>query len=136
MSALHTTLGTDTEMFASPLNVHSGTLQYCSLFARDALFGATLDAYARPWSGRVEFNPEYEPADMYKAVNAAISSAATSGSPFLGVAVLPNWPRQAFRHDYERNPHCHILAQVAEGYFNFQPASYSPTLPAFTLTSL
>ena len=136
MSALQTVLGVDTEMFASPLNVHSATEQYCSVYSRDALFGATLDAYSRPWTGVVEFNPEYEAADMYKAVSAAITSAITASAPFVGVAVLPDWHRKAARHMYENHPHCHILAQVDQGFFNFRPASYSPALAPFDLTSL
>ena len=129
MRRLQVTLGIDTEMFASPLNVSPITSQYFSAFERDALFGATFDAYSHPWSGAVEFNPEYEPADLCKAVSAAIATALTSSSPFLALGILPDWHRKSYRHDYQNHPNCHILAEIAQGYFHFKQARTYPPEP-------
>ena len=59
MSAIvHQGLGADTEVFASPLNVHPDTTYYYSKYERDKVFGSEGDAYQGLWSGVYEFNPE------------------------------------------------------------------------------
>jgi hypothetical protein len=102
-----------TELFASPLNVNPASRHYCSAHARDAVFGATHDAYSAAWTGAVQLNPEYESADLLQAVKWAKACALTSTQPFLAVGVLPKWSSQAYQKEIANHPHtCHILATV------------------------
>ena len=126
MAALRTTTSFDTELFASPLNVSPYTLHYCSVFERDQLFGATLDAYSRQWTGSVELNPEYEAPDMLKAIRWAFASAAASDSPFLALAILPAWTSHPHAAALRTHPGVHILTTVPTGAFNFRRATYTP----------
>lgn len=124
--ALHTALSVDTELFASPLNVHPQTPHFCSTFPRDAVFGAHFDAYSRVWTGAVELNPEYEPDSLLRAVRWAKATAISSSSPFLAVGVLPKWRTQAFYQEYASHPSCHVLATVPRTCFHFTRAAYHP----------
>ena len=126
MTALRSVTSFDTELFASPLNVSSHTLHYCSVFGRDQLFGATLDAYSRQWTGSVELNPEYEAPDMLKAVRWALASAAVSESPFLALTVLPSWASHPHALALRTHPDVHLLTTVPTGAFNFRRATYTP----------
>ena len=64
MNSVHDTFGVDTDIFASPLNVHLRTRVYGSAFDRDdsRLFGGVGSAWSRGWAnpsgGSFEFNPE------------------------------------------------------------------------------
>ena len=126
MAALRSVTSFDTELFASPLNVSPFTLHYCSVFARDQLFGATLDAYSRQWTGSVELNPEYEAPDMHKAIRWALASAAVSASPFLALAILPAWASHPHAAALRSHPGVHILTTVPAGAFAFRRATYTP----------
>jgi ribonuclease HI len=126
--ALIDAFGITTEIFASPLNVHPATQSYHSAYARDAVFGATHDAYSAVWTGAVQLNPEYEPADLLKAVKWAQASAASCEEPFFAVGVLPKWTSQAFYQEYCSHPHSHVLTTIKKAYFNFTKATYIPSL--------
>ena len=65
------------------------TVLYFSVYKRDALFGASLDAYSCHWRGASEANPEYDCDEMYKAVRWGICSAASTAEPVASVFVLP-----------------------------------------------
>ena len=95
----HNGLGTDSEMFASPLNVHQNTRVYYSKYDRDAVFDASGQAYQHTsnWTGRFEFNPEYEPEELERAMQWAARSAKDSRTPVFGVGVYPKWARTAER---------------------------------------
>ena len=77
MKAIHSILGGAAERFASPLNVHWDTATYYTAFRRDGVFGAAYDAYSTLFTGANEINPEYEPAELYKAIKWAIQSTYT-----------------------------------------------------------
>ena len=126
LAALRSVTSFDTELFASPLNVSSSTLHYCSVFSRDQLFGATLDAYSRQWSGSVELNPEYEAPDMLKAVRWALASAAATASPFLALAILPAWTSHPHAAALRSHSGVHLLTTVPTGAFCFRRATYTP----------
>eukprot|EP00976_Prorocentrum_cordatum_P059415 1175488-Prorocentrum_minimum.AAC.2 len=63
-------------MFASPLNVHTDTHTYFSKYDQDKVFGAKGYAYDVKWEGRYEFNPEYVPIELEKALLWAVHSSA------------------------------------------------------------
>ena len=130
MAALRAVTSFDTELFASPLNVSPHTSNYCSVFRRDQLFGATLDAYSRQWTGSVELNPEYEAPDMLRALRWALASASASASPFLALAVLPAWASHPHAALLSSHPGIHLLTAVPTGAFNFHRATYTPYDPA------
>ena len=114
------------EMFASPLNVNSTTFTYFSAHARDRVFGAQVDAFSSRWTGAVEFNPEYTPADMLRSVQHALA-CARQAPPFLAVGVLPRWDTHPHCAQIMRHPQCHVLAEVPRGLFNFTEAAYFPS---------
>ena len=124
--ALCTLCSISCEMFASPLNVNPTTLSYFSAHARDSVFGATADAFSCRWVGAVEFNPEYTPSDMLRAVQHALACARQT-APFLAVGVLPRWDTHPHYAQILRHPQCHVLAEVPRGMFNFTEAAYFPT---------
>ena len=54
MASVHGAVEVDTEIFASPLNVHPGTKVYGSAFDRDRLFGSVGSAWSRGWANPAE----------------------------------------------------------------------------------
>ena len=94
---IHEGLGVKTEMFASPLNVHENTEIYFSQFHRDKIFGSSGDAYATQWSGFFQFNPEYEPEALAKAMIWAAMASKESTAPVFGVGIYPGWANTAER---------------------------------------
>ena len=115
------------EMFASPLNVHPQT-EHWAACGRDSYFGAHLNAYSQPWLGACLVNPEYEDAELAKAVQWALT-AATAVAPTLLVLCLPRWTnKKYFAHLSDAPSHAHLLCTVPEGRFNFTPASYGESV--------
>lgn len=89
LTVVRAATGADTELFASPLNVHSCMASYMSTHTRDQLFGAGFDAYSRRWVGACyAFPPENE---TERAVRWALASAreAPADCPVLVVLHLP-----------------------------------------------
>jgi hypothetical protein len=127
---LTATFRLQTERFASPLNVSAHTASYYSVYARDALFGASRDAYSCHWRGSSEANPEYETAAMDKALSWSIASAASTTEPVLTVLVLPVWRDRAVHLQKLRHPLVQQVAFIPRGRFNFTPAA---SLPLCTL---
>jgi len=72
MNAIHTTMGSVRERFASPLNVNRRTTEYWAAFRRDRFFGAHYDAYSVQPTGPSEANPEYETNKLYITIKWAI----------------------------------------------------------------
>ena len=72
MEAIHETMGSVRERFASPLNVSWRTVEYWAAFRRDRFFGAHYDAYSVQPTGPSEANPEYETGELYKTMKWAI----------------------------------------------------------------
>jgi hypothetical protein len=60
MKAIHNTMGTVRQRFASPLNVNERTNEYWAAFRQHRFFGAHYDAYSVQPTGPSEANPEYE----------------------------------------------------------------------------
>eukprot|EP00854_Cymbomonas_tetramitiformis_P003699 gene3699-biopygen3634 len=86
--ALQQAFGITTELFASPLNVHHNTTTYYAKYDRDKVFGARGSAWTTNWMklGAYQFNPEYTPQDLKKALDFAIA-ATTTQDPVFGVGV-------------------------------------------------
>ena len=78
MGGLNKTLKLTVERFASPMKF-CPEMQQC-FFAKedDQAFGAGVTAYSTPWLGASCANPDYEHAEMAKAVRWAIMSPATT----------------------------------------------------------
>ena len=127
MRALRAVTSFSTEMFASPLNVSPSSPTYFSVFSRDQLFGAQLDAYSQHWRGSVEINPEYEAPDMAKALRWALASASSAGdTAFLTLAILPAWETHPHAAVLRSHASIHILATIPAGTFCFRRATYTP----------
>jgi hypothetical protein len=92
MGTLHRTMQTTQERFASPLDHSPHMPSYCSQFPADQLFGATLNAYSKAWTGSSVAHPAYTEKGMHKAIRWAIASA------------------QATNQTGEQTPTCTILA--------------------------
>ena len=124
MHTLKQHLGIDKERFASPLNFSGSTRTYWSCFERDQLFGAQHDAYSCQWSGHSECNPEYEHADMYKAVGWAVKSARATAAPTVTLCILPAWDQSSdtsyLRWMREAPANCHHLMRVPRQLFKFR----------------
>eukprot|EP00976_Prorocentrum_cordatum_P081566 1184460-Prorocentrum_minimum.AAC.3 len=68
---------------------------YWSAHECDQLFGARHDAYSSTFSGvSVYMNPEYEQADLLKAIKWAVWLTVTSQSPTSVIAVIPRYGRR------------------------------------------
>ena len=89
-------------MFASPLDVHIDTHTYYSKYDRDKVFGAKGNAYDVKWEGKYEFNPEYVPIELEKALLWAVHSAKDSKVPTFGIGIFPAWKYTAERKHIER----------------------------------
>jgi len=89
VQAIQAATGADTELFASPLDVHASMACYMSTHERDQLFGASLDAYRRRWVGACYAYPPEDETE--KAVRWALASAkeAPADCPVLVVLHLP-----------------------------------------------
>ena len=129
MSAIRTSLGTTTELYASPINCD--ILQpstYFSAFKEDQDFGAIHDCHSYRWTGSCVANPEYIAADMRKAVRHALASASYD-SPFLCLLILPRWDDTPWRSaDIISHENIEILASLAPRQMRFTPADVPPEL--------
>ena len=76
MEAIMASMGVDTELFASPLDVHAAMPAYASMDERDQLFGAGWDAYAWRWKGACFAHPPEHREEALKALRFAIAHAA------------------------------------------------------------
>jgi hypothetical protein len=124
-SALSQAFTLSTEHFASPLNVVVETELYYSVYERDAIFGAQLDAYSVQWLGASEANPEYDTEAVSKALRWGIRSAAATEVPVLTVFILPAYGTDAEHRKLVSHPLVHTAVRVPVGRFNFTPASYT-----------
>eukprot|EP00959_Pyramimonas_sp_CCMP1952_P475286 9504100-Pyramimonas_sp.AAC.1 len=88
-------------MFASQLNVHENTHTYFSKYDRDRVFGARGNAYDVTWEGHYEFNSEYVPKELEKAILWAVHSARDSKVPAFGICIFPAWKYTAERKHIE-----------------------------------
>jgi ribonuclease HI len=95
--AVQSATGADTELFASPLNVHPGMAAYFSSAERDQLFGASYDAYSKRWAGACFAHPPENATELEKAVRWALASAREGDRqrPVLTVLLLPSTSESA-----------------------------------------
>ncbi|KAK3286909.1 hypothetical protein CYMTET_5554 [Cymbomonas tetramitiformis] len=127
MEAVHTAMGVQTEVFASPLNVHKNTKIYYSQYPRDSVFGAVGSAWEEQWEklGSYQFNPEYTAGDLYKALKKAINSTKTA-EPVLGVGIYPTYAKSPYRKLLNKHMgyRVHELLEIKEGQFTFLPPDH------------
>ena len=96
--AIHATLDTICELFASPLiSSTSPSVNYCAAPQEDAVFGAQDQVYSYRWTGLCLAVPEYEPADTRRAVLHALACSTATESPLLVVMTLPAWEDAPWR---------------------------------------
>ncbi|KAK3283608.1 hypothetical protein CYMTET_8696 [Cymbomonas tetramitiformis] len=125
--ALQQAFGLNTELFASPLNVHHNTTNYYAKYDRDKVFGARGSAWTANWMklGAYQFNPEYTPQDLKKALDFAIA-ATTTQDPVFGVGIYPTYEKTPYRKLY--NAHAghlvHELLEIPQGKFTFLPPDH------------
>ncbi|KAK3235090.1 hypothetical protein CYMTET_54681 [Cymbomonas tetramitiformis] len=125
--ALQQAFGITTELFASPLNVHHNTTTYYAKYDRDKVFGARGSAWTTNWMklGAYQFNPEYTPQDLKKALDFAIA-ATTTQDPVFGVGIYPTYEKTPYRKLY--NAHAghlvHELFEIPQGKFTFLPPDH------------
>eukprot|EP00854_Cymbomonas_tetramitiformis_P034129 gene34129-biopygen14911 len=105
--------GISTELFASPLNVHHNTTTHFAKYERGKVFGARGSAWATNWMklGAYQFNPEYTPQDLKKALDFAIA-ATTTQEPVFGVDIYPTYEKTPYRKLY--NTHARTPGNTAE----------------------
>jgi ribonuclease HI len=117
VETLHTALGVDTELFASPLNVHPSMPAYLSTHPRDQLFGAGVDAYQHRWAGVSFAHPPEEREEMEKAVRWALANAkeADRHTPVLTVMLLANRGENAPYERWLQYPEVVELAEFEPG---------------------
>lgn len=120
-AALKTYLGVDKERFASPLNHYFE--HYWSAHPDDTDFGAQHDTYSCRWTGLSVANPEYEHADMDKAVHWALASAANTTDATATIFILPAWSQSShttyLRWQQEHPEHVKLLMRVPKNCFKF-----------------
>ncbi len=119
MRALAQAFQITTEWFASPLNRSPHIPRYASAYANDAHFDALHDAYSYKWTGSGQVNPEYEDADMCKAVKWAVASTYEQDAT-LNILVLPDY---SGKYGFERllqHPHVHVLCCIPPNALSFQ----------------
>ncbi|KAK3252367.1 hypothetical protein CYMTET_38325 [Cymbomonas tetramitiformis] len=100
--ALQQAFGLNTELFASPLNVHHNTTNYYAKYDRDKVFGARGSAWTANWMklGAYQFNPEYTPQDLKKALDFAIAATTTQDPSKVRTTTTVKQPaREANQHD-------------------------------------
>ena len=117
------------ELMASPLNVSESTERYCSIYIEDTTFGAEHDAYTFPWVGLNECNPEYEHADMDKAVRWAIGSILQYPNiPTATLMILPDWRGSATAYQrWLAHPLVHEILTIPKDKFQFQTPDFWKT---------
>ena len=126
MTGLIQSLSLTTERFASPLNFSTSMSSYYVVNQEDQAFRANFDAFSTPWLGASQANPEYEAADMDKAVRWAIMSAASTEEASLTAFILPEWPRTAY-YKYMTDPRVHRFVTVPKDKFRFKTPDFWKT---------
>ena len=126
MGGLIKSLKLTVERFASPLNFCPEMQQYFSAKEDDQAFGAGVDTYSTPWLGASQANPEYEHAEMAKAVRWAIMSAATTQEASMTIFILPEWTRSAY-YRYLQDPRVHRLMVIPKDKFMFRAPDFWST---------
>ena len=126
MAGLISCLDLKLERFASPLNFHTGMNSYFAVSQEDVLFGANIDAYSMPWLGASQANPEYEPAEMEKAVRWAVMSAAHTEEASITAFILPDWARTSY-YKYMADPRVHRVAKIPKQHFRFKTPDFWKT---------
>ena len=111
------------ERIASPLSFCPDMRQYFSAKEDDQAFGASVDAYSTPWLGA---NPEYEHAEMAKAVRWGIMSAAPTQEASLTIFILPEWTCSAY-YRYMQDPRVHRLMVIPKDKFMFKAPDFWST---------
>ena len=117
---------TQTEWFSSPLDHSAHIPRYASRCAADSAFGALHDAYKCTWEGSGYFNMPYTAADISRALQWAVASAA-GPAPTLNVALIPHLHgHQSLTHVLSHS--CvHRLCAIpvtAAGRFTFSPPEF------------
>ena len=100
------------ERFASPLDVHPGTVKYWTPFAEDSAFGAEQDGYSTAWDGCSQASPPFSEEEMDKAVRWAMASALTTAAPVLTIMPL-SWRRNAAYTKWLGHPLVHVLLKCS-----------------------
>ena len=121
--AVHECFLTSHELFASPLNYSmTDSITYVSAFTEDSAFGAIHDAFDFRWAGSCLCNPEYEPADMHKAVTHALACSESSETPLLVVLILQAWEDSPWQAESIRqHPHMETLLRLEKGHLKVIP---------------
>jgi hypothetical protein len=132
LQILRTHLHINQERFASPLNRCPAIPTCYTAHTADRTFGALYDAYSTAWTGSSQANPEYEHADMDKAVRWAVHSAKQSSTPTLCTLILPHWGDKGntayLKYIQEFPQHCHLLARVPKKCTKFStPDAFTGT---------
>ena len=135
IEALSELYSTNTHRFASPLNIDSRdiTVTYYTPYKRDALFGASYDAYSCQWRGASLAHPTFSAKEAHQALQWALRSAASTTEATLTILVLP--PK--FEHDrddaeYQRllkHKGAQILFSIAE--MPFQHSNFTESLQKY-----
>ena len=129
VAAVQAATGADTELFASPLDVHRNMPSYLSTHPRDQLFGAGMDAYSHRWVGACFAHPPEQPEELERAVRWALASAreADRHTPVLTVMLLPD---NAAPTAVDAAPHARWLAYPEVVDLACFPPSVAPLLAA------
>ncbi|EFN55447.1 hypothetical protein CHLNCDRAFT_52244 [Chlorella variabilis] len=129
VAAVQAATGADTELFASPLDVHRNMPSYLSTHPRDQLFGAGMDAYSHRWVGACFAHPPEQPEELERAVRWALASAreADRHTPVLTVMLLPD---NAALTAVDAAPHARWLAYPEVVDLACFPPSVAPLLAA------
>ena len=96
---------------------------YTSAFQADAVFDAQGDAYGFSWAVPSYCNPEYESADMEKAVRWAIAATIHTSEPVLHYFVLPDWAGTAYAR-WQNHPHFHTHMVIPRSEFRFKRGTH------------
>jgi hypothetical protein len=126
--ALAAAFSLSTERFASPLDIAASTRQYFTTCERDALFGASLDAYSCQWRGASQAHPEFNAKKLQSAVAWGVRSAHATHEPVLTVFIAPvsNSDKEIAVHEkLKKHPLVQTVTNIEKGRFAFEIAAYS-----------
>ena len=124
-AAIHATFDTSCELFTSPLNSSMNpNVNNCATPQDDTTFGAQDQVYSYRWTGSCLAVPEYEPANIRKAVLHTLASSTTTKSPILVVMILPACEDPPWR-TYSILSHYHTatLVHLKPNQLKFIPAN-------------
>ena len=126
MTGIIQSLSLTTERSASPLIFSTSMSSYYAVNQEDQAFGASFHAFSTPWLGASQANPEYEAADMDKAVRWAIMSAASTEEASLNAFILPEWSRTAY-YKYKTDTRVHHFVTVPKDEFRLKTPDFWKT---------